>query len=359
MYENETFEGILERTLARVPSDLDVRESSFMYNAVAPISVELQNMYIALTNIFNLTFFDTSDRDGKLQRCKERGIDITQFDATYSVVTANTTPADIDIPIGSRFNFEDVNFIVIAKVSDGVYTLQCETAGEVGNITGMITPIDYVNGLTYAEIVSIDTYGEEEAGIDEINTIFYASLNSQAFGGNKADYMLKLHQIDGVGGVKIYSANEWIGGGNVKVVIQTSAFTKPTTAFVNTVQNLVDPTYGHGKGYGIAPIGHTVAVFGVDEQIVNVSSRITLQEGYAWEDVKPFIEAVIDEYLLELNRQWQDTSNIIVRISQIETRILEITGVLDIADTMINGKEYNLTVDKDAIVVRGEINERT
>ncbi|HBF2173650.1 TPA: phage tail protein, partial [Clostridioides difficile] len=52
---------------------------------------------------------------------------------------------------------------------------------------------------------------------------------------------------------------------------------------------------------------------------------------------------------------WEDEENLIVRISQIETRLLSIDGVLDIANTMINSIASNLNVDKDSIVLRGEV----
>ena len=43
MYEHITYEGIMSRILARVPDTLDKREGSIIYDAVAPIAVEIQN----------------------------------------------------------------------------------------------------------------------------------------------------------------------------------------------------------------------------------------------------------------------------------------------------------------------------
>jgi len=356
MYENETYEVILDRILARMPSSMDVRESSFLYNASAPIAVELQNMYIALDNIANITFFDTSDREGKLQRCKERGIDTTQFDSTQAVCILNTSPSSIDIPLGSRFNYNDINFIVIEKMADGVYRVQCETFGTAGNVTGEVTPIDYINNLESAEIVGIYQWGEDEADESLIDEAFYASLNSQAFGGNRADYIEKTKKIAGVGGVKVYSAAEWKGGGTVRLVFTTSSYTKPNADFVASIQTQIDPVPNQGAGYGIAPIGHTVTVEGVTEASVNISMALTLDSGYTWDDVSAYVEQAIDNYFADLNAEWEDVSNIIVRIAQIETRILDIAGIIDISGTTLNGSDSNLTVDKDSIVVRGSVN---
>lgn len=360
MYENQTYEVILQRILDRISDALDKRESSFLFNATAPVAAEHQNMYIALDNILALTFFDTADRGGKLERCRERGIDLTQFEATYSYVTAQTSPSNVEVPIGSRFNYDTINFVVTEKLTDGLYKMQCETIGTVGNVTGTITPIEYVNGLSFSEIVSIDTYGEDEAPIEVIDSVFYASLNSTAFGGNRADYLNKLHAIAGVGGVKCYSAAEWKGGGTCKLVIQTSSYTAPSASFVNQLQTMVDPIVNGGAGYGIAPIGHTVTVAGAFESTVNIATTVTLASGYVWEDVEPYIQETIDDYFKTLNRDWENLKQIIVRISQIESRILDIAGVIDISGTKLNGVEANLYLDNDALAVRGEItNEGT
>ena len=46
MYENITYESILQRMLDRIPDDMDKREGAVIYDALAPAAVELQLMYI-------------------------------------------------------------------------------------------------------------------------------------------------------------------------------------------------------------------------------------------------------------------------------------------------------------------------
>ena len=58
-----------------------------------------------------------------------------------------------------------------------------------------------------------------------------------------------------------------------------------------------------------------------------------------------------------MNSVWEDENNIIVRISQLETRILGVKGVLDVMNTTINGVSENYTVHKDSIVKRGELTD--
>lgn len=79
-------------------------------------------------------------------------------------------------------------------------------------------------------------------------------------------------------------------------------------------------------------------------------SEITLQDGYVWEDVKNLAEQTINQYLLELNSDWENQNNIIVRISQIETHLLNISGIIDVADTEINNVAENYQAQANNIV---------
>lgn len=53
MYEDMTFENIMDRCLARVPDSVDKREGSVIYDAIAPAAAELAIMYIELGTIMD------------------------------------------------------------------------------------------------------------------------------------------------------------------------------------------------------------------------------------------------------------------------------------------------------------------
>ncbi|MGG7153596.1 baseplate J/gp47 family protein, partial [Clostridium neonatale] len=64
-------------------------------------------------------------------------------------------------------------------------------------------------------------------------------------------------------------------------------------------------------------------------------------------------------YFIELKKTWSDNDNLVVRISQIETRLLNIEGILDIADTKINSIAENLVLGADNIPKRGNVSEQS
>ena len=355
MYEAQTHELILNRMLARVPAKFDKREGSIIFDATSPAAVELQNFYIALDDVLSEVFADSASREYLIKRCAERGI--TPKQASYAIVKGSFDPASIEIPLGTRFSHDDYNYTVIEKIEKGLYYLQCETIGrEVNGITGQLIPIDYVAGLKTSEIVEVSILGENEEETETLRARYFASLAAEAFGGNKIDYITKILSIQGVGGVKIYSGSQWNGGGTVKAVVINSDYGIPTNDLIEQIQTKIDPETNQGEGVGIAPIGHFVTVVPAYNTVINIETTLTYDDGYSWSSTKSKIEAVVDEYFRELNKNWKDLERITVRLALLESRILTVDGILDIKATLINGKEENLSVDKDSIVTRGTIN---
>ena len=54
-----------------------------------------------------------------------------------------------------------------------------------------------------------------------------------------------------------------------------------------------------------------------------------------------------------MRKTWADNPYLVVRISQIETRILGVNGIVDIGNTKINGASDNLTLGKFEVPVFG------
>ena len=349
MYENVTYDDILKRMLGRVPADMDKREGSIIYDALAPAAVEMQLMYTELYAVLNELFADTASREFLIKRAAERGL--TPKAATYAVLKG---VFDQDIPLGSRFSLETLNYVAVERITQGQYKMQCEAIGTVGNtLFGTLIPIEYIQGLNRAELTELLIPGEDEEETERFRRRYFDSLNSQAFGGNIADYREKVNGISGVGGVKVYPA--WNGGGTVKLVIINSTYGIPSDELIQTVKDTVDPEPNTGAGYGLAPIGHTVTVEGAAEEKISITSTIVYQPDYSFERCKEDIFLAIDTYLHELNMTWQDDNQTIVRVSRIEGRLLDIEGIMDAYDTKINGKSGNYALPSSSIAVRGDV----
>ena len=350
--EQMTYENILESMLNNVPDNVDKREGSIIYDALAPQAAELAKAYIELDIIMDETFVDTASMQYLMLRCKERGVSIK--DATPAVIEGTFTPDDAEIDIGARFNCNDVNYTVTGKLNNGKYRLECETAGAVGNIySGFLLPIQYIEGLETAQITTLLIPGEDADDTDSLRERYYDNLKSQAFGGNIADYKAKVKALNGVGGVRVTPV--WNGGGTVKLTIIDSEYNVPSKTLVDAVQEAIDPAEGHGKGVGIAPIGHVVTVEGVVSRTINIKTKVTFATGWNWESSENMIKKAIESYFEEVSREWENSEASVVRISQVENKILNLSCTLDIEETSINNITANIQLNANEIPVMGTV----
>lgn len=352
MYEAMSFAALLARMLDRVPDTMDKREGSVIYDALAPAALELANAYVQMDYVLAQAFGDTADRAHLIRHAAERNIRPQPASAAILRARFNT-----DVPIGSRFNCDDLNFTATEQEAEGVYRLTCETAGAIGNTRrGRLIPIQYIDGLTTGTLEDLLIPGEDAESTESLRTRYLNSFDAQAFGGNIADYREKIGALPGVGGVHVIPVER--GGGTVGLVILAADHSVPTPELVAAVQEAVDP-YPQGTGLGIAPIDHAVEVRAAGAVPVNIGLHLSYRAGYDWSSVEAAVTQAVRAYLQELRAGWEaaEETGLIVRISQIETRLLAIDGILDLADTTLCGVAANLVIAPDNVPVLGEVTD--
>jgi len=300
--------------------------------------------------VLNESFGDTASRDYLIRRAKERGL--APEPATKAILQGEFTPANIDV-LNKRFNLGSLNYVVIELISAGIYKVQCETEGIIGNQNlDDIIPIDYIEGLETANLTQVLIPGEDEEETEAFRQRYFSSFGEKSYGGNVTDYLTKTNSIAGVGSTKVTPI--WDGGGTVKLTILDSSYNKATPILIDAVQAAIDPS-PQGEGWGIAPIGHIVTVDTVEEVAVDIAASITFDTGYSWASLQAQATAVLEGYMLELRTDWASQGSLIVRIAQIETRLLAIEGIIDISGTSINDDASNLTLTIFQIPVLGSV----
>ena len=147
----------------------------------------------------------------------------------------------------------------------------------------------------------------------------------------------------------------WNGPGTVRLTILGADGKPPSKELIDEVQEAVDPEQNHGQGIGIAPIGHTVTVTGVQSAQIDITTRITFADGWGFDTAETQIRQTIQEYFCELAVSWADEAATIVRIAQVESKLLALSCVLDITDTQFNGAAHNVQLNSDAIPELGRL----
>ena len=344
--EIPTYEELLQRCLDRIPSTLDKRQASVIYNALAPCCAELAQLWIKLASTYDLVFVDTAVGEALDALVKQNGM--TRKESTYALRKGEF---NMVVPVGSRFSDGTLNYIVTENITGTNNSrLECETAGAVGNTYyGSLIPISYIDGLTTAELTDIIDSGEDIESDDVLRERYLEWVTAPEFGGNISDYQVKVKALTGVGGCKVIPV--WNGGGTVKLIITNSTYGVPDQSLIDYVQQEVDPT-GDQTGLGIAPIGHVVTVVGAEEASLSVACKLVLETGKTIEDVQTNINNIVDNYFSYLASTWDSQENLIIRISQLETRVLGVDGVLDINSLTVNGTTNNIQLTSAQIPVK-------
>ena len=88
---------------------------------------------------------------------------------------------------------------------------------------------------------------------------------------------------------------------------------------------------------------------------INVSFTLTFSGSATWSTVETSVKKAIQDYFDSLAKTWDEQENLVVRVSQIETKVLNVEGVIDITGTKINGGTQNISLASNAIPVLGVV----
>ena len=364
--DEQDYEYILARYLGNVRDDVDKREGSIIWDSGSPCCIEIAIAYMYLQSMI-LNAFAASAQSPFLElRCEEQGI--TRDPATYAKrlgVFTNGQGGPYSLVMGTEFSTISetnlVNFRVIEVYTEngitvpGSYILQCTEAGTIGNeYFGEIVPVLNLTGLATATLTDILVPGENDQDIEELRAEYFETVNQKPFGGNITEYRQFVEAIEGVGGTQIYPV--WNGGGTVKISFIDSSFNAPSSTLIQEVQKAVDPHYNDeyaGMGLGTAPIGHVVTVVGATEFKVDIVASIELEQGYTLQQIQPSIKDSIEEYFLNLRKNWKkadDLNNYSVEIiiARVRSAILNTIGVKNITDCTLNGDTVDIVLTEDS-----------
>ncbi len=322
MFEDMTYENILNNMLSRVTNDVDKREGSVIYDALAPCAYQLAQTYFKMNNFLDLVSGDTAVGEYLDRVVKDYGI--TRKPATSAVRRIVTTGA---VDVGSRWGLGETTYCITAKLSEYNYSAVCEQTGSIGNIyAGVLENIDNINGIT-ATLTDILTSGEDEENDDNLRARFYTQIQSAATSGNADDYRNWALDVPGCGDAKVYPL--WNGPGTVKVLVVDENMEIDNT--------LPDKVYDYIEK--VRPIGATVSVVNPESLLINISVKVVLNGTKTLDDVKAAFTESLRAYL-------KDTVFEIYSVSyaKIGSLLLSTAGVEDYNTLLLNDSTDNIVI---------------
>lgn len=350
--EAQNYDYWLNLMLDKVPDDIDKREGSIIYDAVAPAAMVSAQQSLSLANIIRETYIKTAQGEFLDYRAVEHGT--SRYTATNTEVKAKFNDDDgkpVNVEVGDRFASiaeSPIFYTVIKSNGDGTAEMQAEEAGTNANsYIGQVLPVTPNDNLAWAEITEVTIPARNEETDDHLRARLLNSNSWVAYGGNVADYLDMTSKIHDVGATQVYPT--WNGAGTVKLVILNNDLMPASQTLIKKVKEEIDPEESTTQGYGLAPIDHRVTVTAPETFEVNIAMNVTVADSANVDTIKANIKTSLEEFFKSLRKDW-DTVNptvgrgysMTIYRSKILSRVMMIVGVANATMPRLNGKDEDL-----------------
>lgn len=350
--EAQNFDYWLNLMLDNVPDDIDKREGSIIYDAVAPAAMVSAQQSLSLANIIRETYIKTAQGEFLDYRAVEHGT--SRYAATNTEVKARFNDDDgkpVNVEVGDRFASiaeSPIFYTVIKANDDGTAEMQAEESGTIANsYLGQVLPVTPNDNLAWAEIIEITIPARDEENDDHLRARLLNHNSWVAYGGNVADYLDMTSKIHDVGATQVYPT--WDGPGTVKLVILNNDLMPASSTLVKKVKEEVDPEESTTQGYGLAPIDHRVTVTAPETFKVDIAMNVTIVDSVNIDSIRVNIKDSLEEFFKSLRRDWSTVNptvgrgySLIVYRSKILSRVMMLEGVANATMPRLNGKDEDL-----------------
>lgn len=327
------YEEILQGMLDLVPSNVDRREGSVIYDALAPCAYFLAQQNFQLENFIDLVFADTAV--GEYLDRAASVFNITRKPATAAV---RKMVASAPVVLGTRWGVGNLVYAVTGKLEENEYEATCETVGDIGNqYSGALQPISNISGVT-AGLQEIITAGTDEETDESLRERLYIKVRLPATSGNAHHYQQWALSVPGVGAAKVFPLDN--GPGTVTVFVVDDGY-GIAPALLDTVADYIET---------MRPIGATVTVSSPEARSINVSADVMLDGSRTVAEVESAFREALEAFLKE-------TIFTTYRISyaKLGSLLLDIPGVTDFDNFLLNSGTGNVGVGDKQIPVIGSV----
>lgn len=329
----KTYEEILQGMLEKVPGEVDKREGSVIYDALAPCAYYLAQQTFLLENFVDLVFADTAAGE-YLDRIAAM-FGLTRKPATYAVRKLLTSAA---VTAGTRWTIKDVTYSIKKQLAELEYEAQCELAGDIGNqYSGSLQPVSQVSGVT-AELADIIIAGADKETDSALRRRFYDKARQPATSGNAFHYMQWASEVPGVGAAKVFPLAD--GPGTVLVLIVNS-----DKEISPALEPLVSAYIEQKR-----PVGATVTVSSPAGKPIDISAEIILDGSRTKAEVFADFSTAVRQCLKEMVFTEYRISH-----GKIGSILLAVAGVSDYSNLLLNGTTGNIMIAEKEVPAAGTI----
>lgn len=344
-------ETVRDRMLARIADTIDKSEGSFIYDALAPVAIELVIADDRLRQVMEYVFADTTFGEFLDRRVAEWRILRKPAGLATGTQRFNGTNGTL-IPAGTQVSTEstpETPAVTFTTTADGTIVggfvevpITADLAGASGNVgADTIVFLDPITNVTSTTNPDVTAGGSDEETDEALIARYIQRVQNPSSSGNRSDYERWALEVPGVGGAAVIPLE--LGPGTVTVAIIDEDGNPAGAPLVATVKAYIDPTAGTGDG--VAPIGPNVTVEAATIVPVDLDANLSVANGYNVAAVKLAAEANVALYLKSLI--FKDDND--VRTARVVNAILDTDGVADVQNVLLNGTVNNVVLSPKQI----------
>lgn len=342
----KTYEDFMNNYKTYLPKDMDMREGTLAHMVMSATAMAMAQVYQELVLTAENAFGATATGSWLDKAVAPLGL--TRRPAGKAVVKIE---GDTGLKVGDKVTAGELAY-EITQLADTYYVALCTTEGEAGNsYIGEVLPEEGSEAVSL-QIVSVISPGCDIEDDESLQRRYVERILTPVCTGNVSYYKEAIQSLDGVGGIKVEPSDT--EAGLVKVIITDSEHNTAGDELVAYVKEYLDPAEYSGKGYGVVPIGHHVAVESAESVDINVTVDIN-QSGNP-DLYMRYARPALKKLIKELNKNWSTSDNIVIWNRLIEDYLFTYDGVWDVKVNAINDDVCRLILGENQIVGEVTIN---
>jgi len=325
---------------SNMESGLDQAQGSMAFNLVAPLAIEVNKLWVALDQVVEFGFAQTTYGQFLDARAEEHGV--TRKAATPATGTVRFTGTNgTEVAAGSQVSNtvlagspdEPVVFATdaLGTVSGGFVDIAVTAidAGIEGNLpaSSIDRQITVIAGITAVTNAAAMAGGTNEETDEELRNRLLAAIAARRGAGTQDDYVTWALEVEGVGAATCEPL--WSGAGTVRVMILDTDLQPASAGLQTAVSDYIET---------LRPIGADVTVSTPTLDTHAISATLTMEAGFTVGGVQTAVETAIQAYYDGL-----DTGDDVIYL-EVGAAIITTLGVADYSALLVDGAAVNVTI---------------
>ena len=332
---------------------VDTSEHGLVYSANMPAAYELSQNSLALDELTKRIHAKSAYLNGYIDElekfCEDVGIYMHKKSYADGIVYVTGNP-NATLPIGSlvakagAITYKTVADLTLDSTGNGFVRIVATDAGSkynasVGEIN--LFPIKYMGILTVKNKEAI-TNGYDDETIDSLYNRYINKVSKPSTGGNLYDYENWALSVSEVGYAKCIPAEDIGHGGIVRVIIADNNYRKASKELIKRVHDYIE---------SVRPIlAGTLEVITVTEVKINITADVEIDSSITLTNVQESFKNALEKYFKE-----NAYNNKKISIAKIQSLLMNLNGVNDCSNLLINGKNTNIILKEEETSVLNSV----